>query len=226
MKKSGFFLMLLLIAGIACKTQKNPRAPKIDVPIAINIQAESSANTNFINLSYYRFQLLNAIEQFQSVNFVLVEADENPEVVLNIDIENFMLWPKDERVSRRRVSRNIVVGTDSNGKPVYQTVTAVVDIVQIQQRTNARFKTSLSIKAEPPVKFQKTFVANYNYVNSYVDNIQGDMRALDPSISMSRGMLTDLTEDDYILILSKQEMIRRLGDEVRKFYGSKTKVPK
>ena len=137
-----------------------------------------------------------------------------------------MLWPKDERVSRRRVSRNIVAGTDSNGKPVYQTVTAVVDIVQIQQRTNARFKTSLSFKADPPVKFQKTFFANYNYVNTYVDNIQGDMRAVDPSISMSRGMLIDLTEDDYILILSKQEMIRRLGDEIRKFYDSKTKVQK
>jgi hypothetical protein len=63
-------------------------------------------------------------------------------------------------------------------------------------------------------------------VNTYVDNIQGDMRAVDPSISMSRGMLIDLTEDDYILILSKQEMIRRLGDEIRKFYDSKTKVQK
>jgi hypothetical protein len=43
---------------------------------------------------------------------------------------------------------------------------------------------------------------------------------------MSRGMLTDLTEDDYILILSKQEMVRRLADEIRKFYDSKTKVQK
>ncbi len=226
MKKIKLIVWVLIFSGIACNTQKKPRAAKIDVPIAINIQAESSANTNFINLGYYRFQLLNTIQQFQSVNFVLVEADENPEVVLNIDIENFMLWPKDERVSRRRLSRNIVAGTDSNGKPVYQTVTAIVDIIQIQQRTNARFKTSLSIKAEPPVKFQKTFVSNYNYVNTYVDNIQGDMRALDPSISMSRGMENELNEDDYILILSKQEMTRRLADEVRKFYDSKTKVLK
>ena len=226
MKKLKLIFCILIFLCISCKTQKKPRAPKIEVPIAINIQAESSANTNFINLSYYRFQLLNGIDQFQSVDFVLVEPDENPEAVLNIDIENFMLWPKDERVSRRRVSRNIVAGTDSNGKPVYQTVTASVDIVQIQQRTNARFKTSLTIKAESPVKFQKTFIANYNYVNTYVDNIQGDPRALDPSISLSRGMGIELTEDDYIMILSKQEMIRRIADEIRKFYASKTKVPK
>ena len=86
MKKLKFIFCILIISGVACKTQKKPRAPKIDVPIAINIQAESSANTNFINLGYYRFQLLNAIDQFQSVNFELVEADENPEVVLNIVI--------------------------------------------------------------------------------------------------------------------------------------------
>jgi hypothetical protein len=218
--------MFLLITSISCKTPKAPRAPKIDVPITINIQAETSANTNFINLSYYRFQLLSAIEQFQSVNFVLVEPDEKPEIVLDINIENFTLWPKDEQVSRRRVSRNIVAGTDSNGKPVYQTVSATVDIVQIQQRTNARFKTVLSIKAEPRLKFQKTFIANYNYMNTYIDNIQGDMRAVDPSINMSRGMGIEPMEDDYILILSKQEMIRRLGDEIRKFYASKTKVSK
>jgi len=226
MKKSGLILLFLVLCGISCKTQKVPRAPKIDVPITINIEAESSANTNFINLGYYRFQLLNAIEQFQSVNFVLVESDENPEAVLNITIENFMLWPRDERLSRRRVSRNIIAGTDSSGKPIYQTVTAIVDIVQIQQRTNARFKTSLSIKAETPVKFQKTFTANYNYVNTFIDNIQGDMRAVNPSLSMSRGMGNELTEDDYILILSKQEMTRRIADEIRKFYDSKTKVPK
>lgn len=218
MKKSGFILLFLVLNSISCKTQKTPRAPKIDIPIALNIQAESTANTNFINMGYYRYQLLSAIEQFQSVNFVLVEADENPEVILNVNIENFMLWPRDERLSRRRVSRNIVAGTDSNGKPVYQTVTAIVDIVQIQQRTNARFKASLSIKGEAPLKFQKTFIANYNYMNTYVDNIEGDMRAVDPSVSMSRGMGMEPTEDDFILILSKQEMIRRLADEIHKFY--------
>ncbi len=226
MRKLQLIGFILIFYCISCNTQKKPRAPKIEVPIAINIQAESSATTNFINLGYYRFQLLNAIEQFQSVDFVLVEADENPEAVLNVNIENFMLWPKDERISRRRVSRNIVAGTDSNGKPVYQTVTANVDIVQIQQRTNARFNASLSIKSDTPLKFQKTFVANYNYMNTYVDNIQGDPRALDPSISMSRGIGFELTEDDYILILSKQEMTRRIADEIRKFYDSKTKVSK
>lgn len=224
MKKLGFIFLILSLSAIACKTRNSSKVPKRDVPIAINIQTDDNARNNFFNPSYYRFQLLSAIEQFQSVNFVLVEPDENPEIVLNLSIENFMLWPKDEQLSRRRVSRNIVTGSDSDGKPVYQRVTALVDIVQVQQRTNARFKTSLSIKAESPVKFQKTFFANYNYRNTYVDNIQGDMRAVDPSMSLSRGMGIEPTEEDYIMILSKQEMIRRVSDEIRKFYHSKTKA--
>lgn len=221
MKKFCFIFLILSVSAIGCKTRTGPKVPKRDVPITMNVQAENNASTNFTNVNYYRFQLLNALEQFQSVNFVLVEPDENPEAVLNIIIENFTLWPKDERLSRRRVSRNIIAGTDSNGKPVYQTVTAIVDIVQVQQRTNARFKTSLSIKAETPVKFQKTFLANYNYKNTYVDNIQGDIRAVDPSLSLSRGRGFELTEEDYLMILSKQEMIRRISNEIRKFYGSK-----
>lgn len=225
MKKLGFLFFILFASGIACKTKKGPKAPQRDVPITINIKAENNATTNFVNLDYYRLQLLNEIDQFQSVNFVLVEPEDNPEVVLDLSIENFTLWPRDERISRRRVSRNLVVGTDSNGKPIYQTVTASVDIVQVQRRSNARFKSSISIPGDPPFKFQKTFFPQYNYTNTYIDNIQGDPRALDPSISMSRGMGFEPEENDFLLILSKQEMVRRLADELRKYYDTNTKSP-
>jgi hypothetical protein len=32
-------------------------------------------------------------------------------------------------------------------------------------------------------------------------------------------------EDDFLLFLSKQEMLRRLGDELRKYYDTNTKAP-
>ena len=225
MKKLGFLFLILFASGIACKTRKGPKPPQRDVPIAINIKAENSATTNFVNLNYYRLQLLNEIDQFQSVHFVLVEPEDNPEVILDLSIENFTLWPRDERVSRRRVSRNILVGTDPNGKPVYQTVTASVDIIQVQRRSNARFVSSISIAGDPPLKFQKSFFPQYNYANTYIDNIQGDPRALDASLSMSRGMGFEPQENDFLMILSKQEMTRRLSDELRKYFDTKTKVP-
>jgi hypothetical protein len=225
MKKLGLILVIVFLSGVSCKTRNTSKEPKRDVKIAINISAETSASTNFIHLDYYRFQVLTDLEQFQRVNFDLVEMEDNPEVVLNLKIENFTLWPWDERVSRRIIRRNIIVGTDSNGKPIYQTVSASVDIIQAQRRSNARFISSLTINSDPPFKFQRTFTPHYNYVETYIDNIQGDTRALDASISMARGRDIEPMEDDFLLFLSKQEMLRRLGDELRKYYDTNTKAP-
>lgn len=225
MKNLTYILFILIGFSLACsssKTGKKPRIPKREVPIAINIKIENSASANFINSNYFRLQVIQDLDQFQEVNFLLVENDDNPEVVLNMNITNFTLWPRDERMSRRTVSRNIVVGTDAAGKAIYQRVTATVDIVQVQRRSNARFETSISIKGTPPFKFQRTFAPNYNYVNTYVDNVQGDSRALDPSV-MVRGIGIEPNEDDFILVLARQEMIRRLSSELRRYYDAQTK---
>lgn len=225
MKYLKYILPLFIIFTLACNSTKSgrtPRTPKREVPIAINIKAQNNATINFINLDYFRLQLIQDLDQFQEVNFLLVDAEENPEVVLDMDITSFTLWPRDERMSRRRVSRNIVVGTDAAKKPIYQTVTASVDIVQIQRRSNARFVTNLNVKGTPGLKFQRTFLPTYNYVNTYVDNVQGDSRALDPSL-MTRGIDIEPVENDFLLILARQEMIRRLSAELRKYYDTSAK---
>ncbi|MHB1178200.1 MAG: hypothetical protein ACYCZO_07700 [Daejeonella sp.] len=226
MRYLRYFIPLMMVMMIACnssRTTRTPRAPKRDVPIAINIKSNNNATINFVNTDYFALKLLQDLEQFQAVNLVLVNNDENPEVVLNLDISNFTLWPRDERISRQRVSRNVVTGTDAAGKPIVQTVSAVVDIVQIQRRSNARFVTNLLVKGTPGLKFQRTFAPNYNYVNNYVDNVQGDTRALDPFL-MSRGIGIEPVEDDFLLILARQEMIRRLSSELRKYYDEQSKT--
>ena len=226
MKHLLIILFILTSASFACnlsKTGRTPKTQKREVTISINIKANNNPAINTINTDYFRSQLLQDLEQFQAVNFVQVNGDENPEVVLNMDISGFTLWPRDERVSRRRVSRNIVKGKDEAGKPIFQTVTAYVNIVQVQRRSSARFLTNLSVKGPPGLKFQRTFAPNYNYVNNYVNNIQGDSRALDPSL-MARGMDIEPLELDFLLILARQEMIRRLSAELRKYYDVQSKV--
>ena len=225
MKYLRYILPLLIIIVLACNSTKSgrtPRATKREVPIAVNIRAENNATANFIDLNYFRLQLKRDLDQFQDVNFLLVDAEENPEVVLNLDITSFTLWPRDERMSRRRVSRNIAVGTDAAKKPIYQTVTAVVDIVEIQRRSNARFATNLTVKGTPGLKFQRTFAPTYNYVNTYVDNIQGDQRALNPTLMM-RGIDIEPLENDFLLLLARQEMVRRLSTELRRYYDTPDK---
>ncbi|MEJ7692749.1 hypothetical protein [Daejeonella sp.] len=225
MKYLKYTLLLFIMVEMACNSSKSGRTPKVpkrEVPFAINIKVQNNATINFVNTDYFALQFLQDLDQFQAVNFVLVGAEENPEVVLNLDITSFTLWPRDERMTRRRVSRSVAVGTDAAGKPIYQTVTASVDIVQIQRRSNARFVTNLTVKGTPGFKFQRTFAANYNYVNNYVDNVQGDYRALDPGV-MTRGSAIEPTEDDFLLILARQEMIRRLSTELRKYYDAQVK---
>ena len=205
---------------MACNSSrsgKTPRTPKREVPIAINIDTENSPTINFINLDYFRLQLIQDLDQFQEVNFLLVDPTEDPEVVLNLNISSFTLWPRDERMTRRRVSRNIPVGTDAAGKPIYQTVSATVDIVQIQRRSNARFAASLVIKGTPGLTFQRTFIPRYNYVDTYVDNVQGDTRAIDPRL-MTRGINVEPVESDFLLLLAREEMVRRLSSELRNYY--------
>ncbi|MGB4399746.1 MAG: hypothetical protein WBJ10_10265 [Daejeonella sp.] len=228
MKYLKYILPLLLLTVMACNSSrsgKSPRTPKREVPIAINIDAENSRTINFINLDYFRLQLIQDLDQFQEVNFLLVDPSENPEVVLNLNISSFTLWPRDERMARRRVSRNIAVGTDAAGKPIYQTVTATVDIVEIQRRSNARFEASLLIKGTPGLKFQRTFVPRYNYVDTYVNSVQGDTRAIDPRL-MTRGINIEPVESDFLLLLARQEMIRRLSSELRNYYDAPTEPAK
>lgn len=212
-------LVFTLSACTSSKSGKTNRTPKREVPIAITIRAENNATVNFINTDYFRLQLIQDLDQFQAVNFILVDPSENPEVVLNMDISSFTLWPRDERMVRRRFSRNVAVGTDAAGKPIYQTVVASVDIVQVQRRSNARFATNITVKGTPGLKFQRTFAPNYNYVNTYVDNVSGDSRALDPGL-MTRSIGIEPNENDFLLILARQEMIRRLSSELRRYYDA------
>lgn len=225
MKNIWIVALILMLTAAACSSSRtgSTKAAKREVPIAINIKAENNATINFINTDYFRLQLIQDLDQFQAVNFLLVDPSENPEVVLNMDITSFTLWPRDERRVRRQFSRNIAVGKDASGKPIYQTVTAQVEVVQVQRRSNARFATSINIKGTPGLKFQRTFVPNYNYVNTYVDNVAGDSRALDPSI-MTRSIGIEPIEDDFLLILARQEMIRRLSAELRKYYDAQPKA--
>src|SRR5690606_21390807 len=122
MKYLSVIILIIALSGCGSSRSGGNRI-KPDVSIAINISARNNASTGFINTNYFRLQFLQDLQQFQPVNLVLVEPDENPEVVLNMDISNFTLWPRDERMFRRRVNRRVVIGTDASGRPVYQTVT-------------------------------------------------------------------------------------------------------
>lgn len=204
----------------SCGIRKRGNFHERVVPIAINIKSDNNnPGLGFINLDYYRFQLIDDLRNFQKVYLNLVGSDENPEVVLDLNIDNFLIWPKDERTSRRVFRRTLQVGTDGLGKPVYQTVSASVDITQTQIRSNARFITRLTFKdVTPPTIFERTFSSNYNYSNLAASNIQGDSRAIDPGLYSLGAFNIEPRGEDFLLALSQQDLTRRLADEIRRHY--------
>jgi hypothetical protein len=219
MQRLVYIIVVFSAFAIAGCGTKKARLPKQEVPIAINIRTDNVNRLGSAHLDYFRFQLLNDLKNFQRVDLTLVEADENPEIVFDLNIENFQIWPRDERTSRRTLRQNVQVGTDRAGKPVYQTVTASVDITETQIRSNGRFVTRLTFKGLTPTDvFERTFNPNYNYRSISTSNIQGDSRAIDPSLYSVGAFNIEPREDEFLLLLTKQELNRRIADEIRKHY--------
>ncbi|MEO8794136.1 MAG: hypothetical protein ABI390_01650 [Daejeonella sp.] len=213
----GLAILVTFIFSFGCGTKRD-RPPARVVTIAINIKSQNNHDLNFVDMNYYRLKVLDYIDDFLSVDLDLVEPDENPELVFDLNIDNFTLWPRDEQTSRRSMSRTVQVGTDNAGKPVYQTVTATVDITQIQRRSNARFNTLLTFKGDKPKTYKQSFSSNFNYTNTYVDNIRGDQRAVDPRLYSMQNLGIEPREDDFLLELSKRDMLPRISNELRSYY--------
>lgn len=211
------FLLFISSCGTTGKSGKSKREPARVVPIAFQIETGRNSDLNFVNMDYYRLKILDELEDFQNVEFSLVEADENPEAILNLKIDHFVLWPRNERVSRRALSRVVQTGTDNAGKPIYQTVRATVDIVQVEQRSNARFLVNLQIKGQPGKTYKQSFSPSYNYNIVYADNIQGDSRAVDPQLYFSRGPAMGPDTMDFLFRLS-DELVERVSREFRSYY--------
>lgn len=218
--KRIFHLIVLSVFFVECSSTKGPRPQALKVPMAINIKADNSVNFTDLNVNFYVLNVKDILDDFLDIYPVLVEADENPQIIADITVENFNISPKDVRTSRRSYSRNVQVGTDAKGQPVYQAVTATADFVQTQIRSNAQLSGKLTIKGNPPKVFQqKKYFETYNWQNVSVENVQGDQRALDPSIysgTSFSGM--EPNSNDILMALSNKQMLRDLSNELRKYY--------
>ncbi|WP_207428407.1 hypothetical protein [Pedobacter sp. SYSU D00535] len=212
--KISFLLSAVFILS-ACGLRN--RTPEPVVPIAITISADDPDLTT-VNFDIYAFRVIDRLEEFSAINLDLTDELDTARVLLNIDIENFNMFPPDQRISRRVFRRNVQVGTDANGRPVYQTVTASADIVSSRIRTSALFRTNLRIKGSPGKNFQRTFNSNLNLDNVYVTNIQGDSRAVDPGLYSLTAPAFEPQVQDILLALSNREMLDRLNREIRSYY--------
>ena len=202
---------------LGCAATKN-RQPKQVVPILININTDEH-QLSPVNFNVYAFKVIDRLEDFNEVDLDLVDEADSATIILNINIDRFFQLPPERRVSRRIFRRNIQVGTNTKGKAIYQTITASADIVQTRIRTSAFFDTRMVIKGTPGKTFERGFSENMNIDNVYVTNIQGDSRAVDPSVYSAAFPPMEPIIDDVLLALSDKEMLDRLSREIRSYYS-------
>lgn len=214
----GRFIILYLISSsvmsCAVLTDKNPRPV---IPIALFIEHDEP-QLNALNTDVYAYRVLDVLEDFNIVNLDLVDDPDSAQIHLSISIDRYSSFPPEQSVSRRVFRRAIQAGTNASGQPVYQTVTASADIVQSRIRTSALFNTNLVIKGKPGKTFKRSFSENLNIDRIYAANIQGDTRALDPSIIAATMPPMEPREEDIIMALSNKEMLGRLSREIRAYY--------
>lgn len=223
MKKTGSIFIILFALTIACRAKEpvisNP-VPK-NITIAINIHDKNNATHNLVNLDFFQLQLLDEIRKFQKANFVLAENDENPELILDLTIEEFKLWPINKTVSSRTESRDIRVGQNEKGEPIYETMRANVTTARVKRKANARLKASIRNNAGIPYNYQETFETSYSYDNRYIESVHGDPNLISESRTGESRGVREPQESNILILLSKKEMTRKLSLELRKYYDSK-----
>jgi len=216
--KRLFVLSFALCILTSCASRNS--SPKQIVPITISIQ-NNEPQLSSINFDIYTFRVLDRLRSFSPVQLELSDNADSAIVNLSISIDRYTQFPSEQRTSSQVYRRTIQIGTDQSGKPIYQTVAAVADIVRSRIRTSALFTTSLTIKGNPGKKFNRTFSENLNFDNVFVSNIRGDSRAVDPSLYTATMPPMDPTEDDILIALSNREMLDRLSREIRNYYDKK-----
>ena len=210
-------LLGCIICLLSSCSSKNQPAKQV-VPTEISVRYNNNYQLDGVNFNFYSLKVLDRLEDFNVVNLSLADEGDTATIIVNIDINNYNRWPAEERATRRVFRRSVPAGTDAKGQTVYKTVTASADIVSIRIRANAVFNTQLTIRGNPGKNYKRTFSSNLNWDNVYVNNIQGDTRALDPSLLSASIPPIPPTEDEILLALSNREMLEILSREIRSYY--------
>lgn len=220
MRNLGFLFLILFVFGFKTKENVSSNVTTGKITIAINIHDNNNTIQEPIDLDFFKLRLFDEIRKFQKVSYVLVENDEHPELILELDIEEFKLWPKTKTVSSNTESRNILVGRDEKGNPIYETMRANITTVREKQKANARLNASITNKAGLPYNYQETFDTSYSYDNRFIESVDGDQFIKDSQ----RGR--EPRECDILFLLSKKELTRKLSLQLRRYYDAKKSAAK
>jgi hypothetical protein len=222
MKTAPYYSIVfaLIIALSACSSRMNTRShqARIKVPIAINVNTDNSINSTEVNPYLYRLKLIDFLDDFREVDLVLVENEKKADIILDIDVTNLYISPLRESSTTTHYRKNVQVGTDATGKPIFQTITAEVYREFSMIRSTSRLASKLTFK-DPTYKVSpRNYFANYTWSHNG-STVGGDMQAFKINSGAQQGLSThEPSPDELLFALTSQELLGRLSYDLRRYY--------
>ncbi len=209
----------LIIALYACrgKLHYSSRQEIFKVPIAINIRGDNSVDYKGLNPDLYRQKIKNFLTYMGGqADLVLVENYENPDVILNIDVKDFLILPEKEVTTSQTERRSMQVGTDAKGQPIYQTMTITTDQIRAYIGSTARLKSSFTFK-DPSFKVRpQNYFSGYTWSHQDINANRNVRRSASGPFASSRFKIIPIP-DDFLFQLS-EEMLYRVSYDLQKYY--------
>ncbi|HCN84045.1 MAG TPA: hypothetical protein DIT07_10575 [Sphingobacteriaceae bacterium] len=209
-------LCALIIALSACSSKLNTssRHEKLKLPIAINIITDKSVNLTDLEPSLYKLKIIDFLDDFGQADLVLVEDNENADVILDIDVKDFRIFPKKEISSTKTIKSSILTGTDATGKPIYQIVTTTVYAESVTIPSTTRLSSKFTFKDPSYSVRPQNYFGQYTWRDGGV--AVGGYQAASNHTS-SRLPNGEPFAEDFLFQMSV-EMLNRVSYDLRKYY--------
>lgn len=221
MKRVLSLCLLLLAASLAIA--QDSKKNRITVPVSIVVAADQNSASQ-IDLSVYTGQILAELNKSQNVEFILVDTDSNPDVMIDVKVSNLKIGQPIQRSSNKTVPTVRVTGTGANGRQTSLPGVLIREEVFVERNSSANFSTTLKITENPPYFTEKKFNSVYNYSRTTVDT-PGNRNGSTNTILKQKPLPEPKTEE-FLLLLSKKDLTGYLAGELRKVYSSKSQIAK
>lgn len=222
-KKTCILLLMLAIlvfsaAQVNTIPKKSAQSKRL-VPVHIQVSTASTVAVATNDLTAYVAQFADELNINIPVKLYLVENEKDAEVVLELEIVELILGPREEKIVNKAALKTNVVGKDAQGTKISQTVNSVYEQKTVKRETKAIFKSLLLIKNSPEHRFEKTFTSTYllNYTET----------SGEPVVShgvQRRRVFIEPKDPEYLMLLTKAELTGKISGEIRKYYQNQTKT--
>ncbi|SKB74207.1 hypothetical protein [Daejeonella lutea] len=208
--------LFLLVCFASFSSAQQTKKSKNTVPVSIIISADQTSASQ-IDLPVYTSQILAELNKSQNAEFVLVDPDSNPEVIIDIKVSNLKIGQRIQRSNNKTVPTSRVTGTDANGRPTSFPGVLIREETIVERNSSANFTTTLKVARNTSSPAEKEFNSLYSFSQTTATT-PGDRISRSTTILKPKQLSEPKTEE-FLLLLSKKDLTGYLAGELRKTFS-------